>query len=147
VRVAECALTNNPGYFPGGVTMKTKIELELTITEKAHAEIKKRGVEPGYFPRIEYKGMSCRGTELGLIFDTPRKNDVKIVVNGIELLVQKKEKIYFLRSVVDFDDSYLSQGFTVTPWFTGFYNFSGSETSNTECACPAAKKPISDLLL
>jgi len=57
---------------------------------------------------------------LKIVLDEQDENDNRIVVDGIDLVFKKKDRLYVHKCTIDFDSSQPENGLTVIPWFNGF---------------------------
>ncbi len=55
-----------------------------------------------------------------LTLDELNENDGKVNVDGIDIIFNKKDKLYIHKSAVDYNDSNPGNGFAVKAWFQGF---------------------------
>ena len=94
----------------------TKIENDITITEKAVKEVKQIRIEnniPDTFGlRVGVKGGGCSGLTYTLGFDADAKEgDTVIDDNGIKLFVDGKSLFYLMGTELDFTDGLNGKGF------------------------------------
>ena len=86
----------------------------VTLSNSATNEIKKilakKGIPEGYGLRLGVKGGGC-GVSFKLGFDHKRDGDVEYFVQGIRVLVQKKETMFLVGKEVDFYDEVDGRGF------------------------------------
>lgn len=90
---------------------------EITITDKALAEIKKIMEDNNldkeqYFLRIGVKGGGCSGFTYSLAFDNKSREDDKIVYsNDFRIVIDPKSLFYLHGTVLDFSDGLMGRGF------------------------------------
>ncbi len=63
--------------------------------------------------RLLIQGVGWGGPRLGLALDELNNNDEKININGVDIIYDRKDQDYLDHSVIDFEDSFLGQGFVV----------------------------------
>ena len=90
------------------------MELPIEITERALNEVKNilknKGIPEGYGLRIATKGMGCSvGFKLG--FDKKKESDDEYLVDGVQILVQKKEMMFLVGKKIEFYDESDGRGF------------------------------------
>lgn len=90
------------------------MNLPIEISKKAIAEVKaildKKGIPANYGLRIATKGMGC-GVGFKLGFDKKNDNDEEFVLDGIKVLIQKKEMLFLAGRKIDFYDENDGRGF------------------------------------
>lgn len=90
--------------------MKPPIE----ITERALREIrdilKNKGIPEGYGLRVGVKGAGC-GVAFRLGFDKKNDSDDEYFIDGLQILIQKKETMFLIGKKVEFYDSQDGRGF------------------------------------
>lgn len=89
--------------------------LPIKITGQAQKEIKfifdKKGIPSGYGVRIGVRGAGCSGVSYVLGFDEPDQGDEKYEVDGIAVLIAKKDLMYLLGITLDFVEDSEIRGF------------------------------------
>jgi len=94
----------------------TDIENEISLTEKATAEVKKimeaNKIPETYGLRVGVKGGGCSGLSYSLGFDAEsRENDKIILKEGIRIFVDPKSLFYLSGTELDFTDGLNGRGF------------------------------------
>ena len=86
----------------------------VSISDSAQREIKlileKKGIPEDYGLRIGVKGGGC-GVSFNLGFDHKKEGDVEYEVNGIQVLIQKKETMFLVGKTIEFYDEADGRGF------------------------------------
>lgn len=108
--------------------MLTAVEIPVTLTTGAVAELKRLINEPGFdnsqFLRIGVKGGGCSGMTYVLGFDQKQDNDEEFEVEGIRCIMARAHEIYLAGMEIDFQGGLNTRGFT----------FSNPNASKT-CGC------------
>src|SRR4051812_46374681 len=90
----------------------------IDITESASTKIREVLSESGkseHALRVFVKGMSCSGPAYGMALDNePREDDTVAELNGVRVLVDPVSAPYLEGAQVDYVDSLMGKGFTVT---------------------------------
>lgn len=90
------------------------MNLPVEITEQALKEIKNilktKGIPEGYGLRIATKGMGC-GVGFKLGFDKKKETDDEYLVDGVQVLVQKKEMMFLVGKKIEFYNESDGRGF------------------------------------
>jgi len=89
----------------------------VTLTKKAVEEVKKimesKEIPEGYALRIGIQGSSgCSGTNFILGFDQKGDSDLVYNIEGVDVLVDKKQTLYVVGLTVDYFSGSDAQGFT-----------------------------------
>ncbi|MDN4166517.1 iron-sulfur cluster assembly accessory protein [Cytophagales bacterium LB-30] len=89
----------------------------ISISAAAQQEIKKimasKGIPSDYSLRVGVKGGGgCGGAQFLLGFDKPKEGDTQFNINGIEVLIEKKQTMYLVGLEVDFVEDADARGFT-----------------------------------
>jgi len=99
-------------------TMPQKPELneEITLTEKAVAQVKKLKAENNipevHGLRLGVKGGGCSGMTYVLAFDEkPKENDKILEQFGIQVFIDPKSLFFLSGTVLDFSDGLNGKGF------------------------------------
>ena len=71
-----------------------------------------KGIPEEYDLRVGIKGAGCAGVSFLLGFDKPKTSDDQLVVNGINVLVDKKHAIYLAGVRVDYQNTKDATGFS-----------------------------------
>jgi iron-sulfur cluster assembly protein len=93
-----------------------KIPNPIEITPKAVAEIQNimstKGIPKEYALRIGVKGGGgCGGASYFLGFDKKKENDEVYTIEGIEVLLEKRQLMYLLDLKLDFEERETERGF------------------------------------
>lgn len=108
--------------------MQTAIEVPVTLTPGAVAELKRLMDEPGFDKsqhlRVGVKGGGCSGMTYVLGFDKKEDGDLEFEIEGIPCLMKLAHEIYLLGMEIDFQGGLNTRGFT----------FSNPNASKT-CGC------------
>ena len=90
--------------------MKPPIE----ITDIAILEIKNilenKGIPKDYGLRVGVKGMGC-GVGFKLGFDKKKETDEEYLIEGVQVLIQKKEMMFLIGKKIEFYDESDGRGF------------------------------------
>ncbi|MEM6831007.1 MAG: iron-sulfur cluster biosynthesis family protein [Bacteroidota bacterium] len=90
------------------------MEAPVEITERALEEIKhilkNKGIPEEYGLRIGVKGAGC-GVAFKLGFDKKKETDEEYFVEGIQVLVQKKEMMFLIGKKIEFYEESDGRGF------------------------------------
>lgn len=88
----------------------------VNITDQAIDAVneirKKKSIPAEYDLRIGIKGAGCAGVSYLLGFDKPKQNDDRIMIKGLEILVEKKHALYLAGLTVDYQNIEGEEGFT-----------------------------------
>src|SRR5271170_5101826 len=97
---------------------KKDINMAITLTEKAAAEIKKIVTEQGLPEaetrlRVGVKGGGCSGFSymLDLTEEPAGESDEELESNGVKILCDQKSLLYLSGTEVDFKDEVMGKGF------------------------------------
>ncbi|GAB3821423.1 iron-sulfur cluster assembly accessory protein [Pontibacter rugosus] len=98
-------------------TMATETKTApITLTEKALQEVKnilnEKNVPAEYGLRVGVQGGGCSGMSYLLGFDKPKDSDEVFVLDGVNLIMDKKHGMYVMGMEVDFQDGLNARGFT-----------------------------------
>jgi iron-sulfur cluster assembly protein len=111
-------------------TVKNVPGLELTITERAIAQLKSVAAEEGIDPseemlRVAVVPGGCSGLTYDLGWDTTEQDDDETAeVDGLRVVLDKKSRLYLSGTELDFTDGLQGEGF----------HFKNPQASRT-CAC------------
>jgi iron-sulfur cluster assembly protein len=94
----------------------TNIEEEISLTEKARAEVMKimqaNNIPETYGLRVGVKGGGCSGLSYSLGFDkAPREGDKTIVIDGVQIFIDPKSLFYLSGTQLDYTDGLNGRGF------------------------------------
>ncbi len=95
---------------------KPKLNEEITLTEKAAAEVKRiksqNNIPDAHALRVGVKGGGCSGLSYVLGFDAEqRKGDVMFEMHGVKIWVDPKSLFYLAGTELDFQDGLNGKGF------------------------------------
>jgi iron-sulfur cluster assembly accessory protein len=100
------------------VIMETLIQVPVTLTAGAIAEINRLMNEPGFDTnkqlRVGVKGGGCSGLSYILGFDDVAEGDEHFEIEGIPCIMNKSHGIYLMGMEIDWQDGLNSRGFTFT---------------------------------
>lgn len=86
----------------------------VLLSERAKQEIRHtmthKNIPAGYGLRVGVKGGGC-GVTFVLGFDKPKENDLEYDVDGIPVMVQKREMMFLVGKEVDFYEGSDARGF------------------------------------
>jgi iron-sulfur cluster assembly protein len=86
----------------------------VTISSNALAEIKNilknKGIPAEYGLRVTVRGAGC-GVALKLGFDRKKEGDLEYQVDGVRVLIQKKETLFMVGKRIEFYDEADARGF------------------------------------
>lgn len=88
----------------------------IEITPKAAEEIKsiltKKGIPPDYFLRVGVRGGGgCGGASFFLGFDKQKDGDDCYTIEGIKVLIEKRQLLYLIGVKLDFEERKDERGF------------------------------------
>jgi iron-sulfur cluster assembly protein len=90
----------------------------ITITQEATEQVREvlsDKEKEGHALRVFVRGMSCSGPAYGMALDNePRSDDSVIDLGGIKVLVDPASAPYLDGAEIDFVDTLMGRGFTVT---------------------------------
>src|SRR5690606_2642910 len=90
--------------------------IPIEITEKAKEEIKNilafKNIPTDYHLRVGVKGGGCGGMAYSLGFDKPKEGDQQFEIDGISVLLEKKQVMFLMGMKVDFDEGTEARGCT-----------------------------------
>ena len=90
------------------------IELTETASAKVKEILEQQG-KAGHGLRVYVRGMSCSGPAFGMALDDEtRPDDTVADLGGVKVLVDPLSAPYLEGAQVDYVDSLMGQGFTVT---------------------------------
>jgi len=88
----------------------------IKITEKAVKQIKniasEKNISEDYGLRVGMQGGGCGGMSFLLGFDVSKDTDGVFEMDGIKVLIEKKDTMYLLGMVIDFIENDEEKGFT-----------------------------------
>lgn len=87
----------------------------INISSEALSEIKNimdnKSIPEGYGLRIGVHGAGCAGVRQYLGFDKMKDKDDKFEIDGVEVYVDKKDAMYLIGLLLDFQDDADAKGF------------------------------------
>lgn len=90
------------------------MEIPVDISARAIEEVKhilaNKGIPKDYGLRIATKGMGC-GVGFKLGFDRKKATDAAYLVDGVQVLIQKKEMLFLAGKKIEFYDESDGRGF------------------------------------
>ena len=90
--------------------------IPIEITDKAKEEIKNilayKNIPADYHLRVGIKGGGCGGMAYSLGFDKPKEGDQQFEIDGIPVVLEKKQVMFLMGMKVDFYESAEARGFT-----------------------------------
>lgn len=90
----------------------------ITLTEAASAKVKEVLQQQGktdHALRVYVRGMSCSGPVYGMALDKEqRPGDTVTELDGVRILIDAQSAVYLEGAQVDYVESLLGKGFTVT---------------------------------
>jgi iron-sulfur cluster assembly protein len=95
---------------------KTENKDEITLTEKAIAEVRKimgeNNIPDNYLLRVGVKGGGCSGLTYTLGFDSEaRESDKSLYVSGVKMIIDWKSILYLNGTIIDYSDGLMGKGF------------------------------------
>ncbi len=95
------------------------IDKPVSITALAAKEIKQtienKQIPQGYFLRVTVKGGGgCAGAVPTLGFDKPQVHDDTYIIQGLTVLIDRRQLLYVLGYEIDFVENENERGFTLT---------------------------------
>lgn len=79
------------------------------LTEVKHI-LAKKGIPEGYGLRVGVKGGGC-GVAFNLGFDQKKEGDIEYQIDGVQVLIQKKETMFLVGKKIVFYDEADGRGF------------------------------------
>ena len=90
----------------------------ITITQEATEQVREvlsDKEKEGHALRVFVRGMSCSGPAYGMALDNEARPDDEVIdLGGIRVLVDPQSAPYLDGAEIDFVDSLMGRGFTVT---------------------------------
>ena len=90
--------------------MKPPVEITEEALNEVKNILKNKGIPDGYGLRIATKGMGC-GVGFKLGFDKKKETDDEYFIDGVQLLVQKREVMFLVGKKIQFYDEADGRGF------------------------------------
>ncbi|WP_370089842.1 HesB/IscA family protein [Ekhidna sp.] len=90
--------------------MKPPVEITERALEEVKNILKNKGIPEGYGLRIATKGMGC-GVGFKLGFDKKKETDDEYIIDGVQVLVQKREVMFLIGKKIEFYDEADARGF------------------------------------
>ncbi len=101
--------------MPNTLNINAIMELPLTITDVAHHKITEiiqhKQIGKNYALRIGIKGGGCSGFNFILGFDTEKESDQVYIMNGLKVLIDKKELMHVMGKEIDYVQEGTVSGF------------------------------------
>ena len=90
--------------------MKLPVDISPRALEEVKNILEHKGIPKDYGLRITTKGMGCSvGFKLG--FDRKKETDEEYLVEGVQVLIQKKEMLFIAGKKIEFYDESDGRGF------------------------------------
>lgn len=87
----------------------------IKISEEAKNEIlsimKNKGIPENYHLRIKADGAGCSGVNLSLGFDEKNDDDQSFDIEGVSVIVEKKQFMYIIGQEIGFMNNESARGF------------------------------------
>lgn len=90
--------------------MNRPVEISEKALEEVKNILKNKGIPEGYGLRIATKGMGC-GVGFKLGFDKKKDSDDEYFLEGVQILIQKKELMFLVGKKIEFYDESDGRGF------------------------------------
>ena len=90
--------------------MEPPIEISDRALEEVKNILKNKGIPEGYGLRIATKGMGC-GVGFKLGFDKKKDADDEYNLDGVQILIQKREMMFLVGKKIEFYDETDGRGF------------------------------------
>ena len=90
--------------------MKSPVEISERALEEIKNILENKGIPKGYGLRIATKGMGC-GVGFKLGFDKKKESDDEYLLDGVQVLVQKREVMFLVGKKIEFYDESDGRGF------------------------------------
>lgn len=95
------------------VTMQeTPIKISPKAVEEIGRIIKAKNVPDDYYLRVGVRGGGCSGMSYILGFDKKREHDLEFVVDGVAVVMDKRQGLYLMGTTIDYHDGLSARGFT-----------------------------------
>jgi iron-sulfur cluster assembly protein len=95
------------------VTMQeTPIKISPKAVEEIGRIIKAKNVPDDYYLRVGVRGGGCSGMSYILGFDKKREHDLEFVVDGVAVVMDKRQGLYLMGTIIDYHDGLSARGFT-----------------------------------
>ena len=91
---------------------KSPIELTERASEEIRTIMADKNIPEGYHLRVGVKGGGCSGMSYILGFDKKREHDASFDLDGITVFMDKRQGLYLMGTVVDYQDGLDARGFT-----------------------------------
>ena len=93
-------------------TAKSPIELTERASEEIRTIMAGKNIPEGYHLRVGVKGGGCSGMSYILGFDKKREHDASFDLGGITVFMDKRQGLYLMGTIVDYQDGLDARGFT-----------------------------------
>ena len=87
------------------------VALSARAAEEVRKIMQSKNIPEGYGLRIGVKGGGCGGVSLVIGFDKPKSTDLHYKIEGIEILIDKKNTMFVIGKEVDFYEGADARGF------------------------------------
>jgi len=89
--------------------------IPVEISDRALQEVRTiketKGIPEDYFLRIGVRGGGCSGADYYIGFDQEKETDKQFDVEGVKVLIEKKDFMYLIGVKLNFIDEIDQQGF------------------------------------
>lgn len=92
-------------------TTKTPITLTDAAAEEMRRVMAQHKAPEGYKLRIGITAGGCSGFSYALNYDMVHETDEQFTSNGIEIILDKRQAMFLIGTVIDFTDSLQGRGF------------------------------------
>lgn len=90
--------------------MSLPVEISDRALEEVKNILKNKGIPDGYGLRLATKGLGC-GVGFKLGFDKKKETDDEYLVDGVQVLVQRREMMFLVGKKIEFYDEADGRGF------------------------------------
>lgn len=91
---------------------ETPIKISPKAVEEIGRILKTKNVPEEYFLRVGVRGGGCSGMSYILGFDKKREYDLEFVIDGVTVVMDKRQGLYLMGMVIDYHDGLSARGFT-----------------------------------
>jgi iron-sulfur cluster assembly protein len=91
---------------------ETPIKISPKAVEEIGRIIKAKNVPDDYYLRVGVRGGGCSGMSYILGFDKKREHDLEFVVDGVAVVMDKRQGLYLMGTTIDYHDGLSARGFT-----------------------------------
>ena len=104
--LSAAAFTSSPDPSPEGLVL---------ITAKASDQIREirssSGIEAHEALRVRVVGGGCAGFSYDLYFDTPTEVDRKVMISGVDVIIDEMSLMYLVGTEIDYVENLQGAGF------------------------------------